>query len=724
MAFAHSRNDLGVRHDLVEHLRSVARLAGEFAAPFGATDAARLVGLWHDLGKFHPDFQRYLLRCETDPSQRGHGPDHKGAGAVIAARHLGPVALLVQGHHGGLRSLADLKAWLRDRQADPAIAEALQHSVEAIPDLEPSGTVTLPSRVDGSRRSSELFLRMVFSALVDADFLDTEQHFDVNRSHRRTNGPSLTELWRRFEADQKRFATPNPHDVVASERAAVYEACLRAANQPPGVFRLTVPTGGGKTRSAMAFALRHALAHGQRRVIVAVPYLAITEQTADVYRSIFEKQHDPEWVVLEHHSQASWDALDDGAPDSATAWARLAAENWDAPIIVTTTVQLFESLFSGRPSRTRKLHRLAESVLILDEAQALPSRLLRPILDVLQELTRHYDATVLLSTATQPAFEAINEIREVKAAEIVPDAGRIFAALKRVRYEWATSPLSWAEVASLMEREPTALVVVNTKRDAHALLDALSDPSALHLSTALCGAHRRDVLAEVARRLDAGQPCRLVATQVVEAGADLDFPTVFRAVGPLDGIIQAAGRCNRNGRLEAGRVVIFQPAEATTTPTDYRVRIDVTASMLGAGPLDLDDPSVATAYFRSLFQLVDPDAARIQAYREAFDFPTVEQRFRMIDEDTENVIVAYGSARARLRVDELVDRLARGAPRSRWLLRELQPYVVSVRSRLAVRYRDRGLIRPLMPGVGLWLGDYDPVRGLTGDDPRLESLVL
>jgi CRISPR-associated endonuclease/helicase Cas3 len=633
-------------------------------------------------------------------------------------RRLGPLALLIQGHHGGLRTPTELKAWLEMRQADPAVAEAITLAADAIPDLEPGRPSNVPSHIEGNRRSAELFMRLLFSAIVDADFLDTERHFDPDKGRRRAAGVTLSELWRRFEADQLRFHAPHPDDVVAHERRIVYEACLAAAGQKPGVFRLNVPTGGGKTRSAMAFALRHALANGQRRVVVAVPFLTITDQTAGVYRSIFETKGDSMPVVLEHHSQVREAGHDEGAPDLASTWARLSAENWDAPIVVTTTVQLFESLFSNRPSHTRKLHRLAGSVIILDEAQALPSKLLRPILDVLRELTQHYGASVVLSTATQPAFEAIVDFDAVEAVEIVPDVRRMFAALKRVEYDWRTTPpLPWPELASLVGAESQVLVVCNTKRDANRLLDELDDAAALYLSTALCGAHRRDVLAEVRRRLLNGEPCRLIATQVVEAGVDLDFPVVFRAVGPLDGIIQAAGRCNREGHLEAGRVVVFQPAEAAAPSASYKVGIGVTASMLGDGPIDPDDPGTATAYFRSLFHLVDADANRIQPLREAFNYPQVDELFRMIEDDTESVVVAYGSAGQRREVGRLTDRLEAGSPEARGVLRKLQPYLVSVRTQLAARYRDRGLIRQLMPGVGRWLGDYDPVRGLTGDDP-------
>ena len=289
-------------------------------------------------------------------------------------------------------------------------------------------------------------------------------------------------------------------------------------------------------------------------MIVAVPFISITEQIAQVYREIFHTDMDSASVVLEHHSGATQAPAEPDDHVAAHEWDRLSAENWDAPVIVTTTVQLFESLFSNRPQAVRKLHRLARSVIVLDEAQALPSHLLSPILCTLRSLTTHYGASVVLSTATQPAFESIADLTDLAGEEIVPSPERFFAELKRVSYEWRIdTPLPWSGVAELMRCEPQALAIVNTKRDAMQLLDALDDRDALHLSTLLCGAHRRRVIDEVARRLRDGRSCRLVSTQVVEAGVDFDFPMVLRALAPLDSIIQAAGRCNREGPAERAR---------------------------------------------------------------------------------------------------------------------------------------------------------------------------
>lgn len=722
MYYAHSRNPHGHRQMLVTHLRNVADLAADFAAAFGASEPARYLGLWHDLGKFNLEFQKYLLACEANPATRGHGPDHKAAGAQLARQHLGLVALLVQAHHGGLQTPTDFKTWLARKATDSAVAESLERARREIADLEPGSPIPLPNYTQP--QAGELFLRLLFSALVDADHLDTERHFQTTKAAQRGTDVTLAELWERFERSQQQLSGQNS-DTVNQARHAIYQACLAAAAHPPGLFRLTVPTGGGKTRSAMAFALRHALCHGQRRVIVAVPFISITEQTADVYREIFYAEGDARPVVLEHHSAVAGRAdEDDFHPQQV--WARLAAENWDAPIIVTTTVQLLESLFSNQTSACRKLHRLARSVIILDEAQALPPHLLDPILDVLRQLCEYYGTTVVLSTATQPAFEAIQVFSELPATEIVPNADYYFSVLKRVNYEWRTQPaLTWAQVAAMMREGAQALAVVNTKKDAIALLDALGDPTALHLSTLLCGAHRRKVIAEVKQKLTRGEACRLVSTQVIEAGVDLDFPLVLRALGPLDGIIQAAGRCNREGRLGCGRVIVFQPAEGGLPTGVYHTASGITGALLGGGSLDLDDPAVPRQYFQRLFETVETDREHIQKLREALNYPEVAKRFRMIDDDTESLVITnYGSEEERQAVRNWLDRLRQGAPNARALLRRLQPYIVSVRRRQVERYRQLGLIADVLPGLGEWLGAYDPVRGLVGEGPDVELLVV
>jgi CRISPR-associated endonuclease/helicase Cas3 len=446
---------------------------------------------------------------------------------------------------------------------------------------------------------------------------------------------------------------------------------------------------------------------------------------------------------------AEWGDEKDGDFHNEPVWDRLAAENWDAPVIVTTTVQIFESLFSNRTSRTRKLHRLARSVIILDEAQALPPRLLQPILDVLRQLVRHYGTTIVLSTATQPAFDSIPVFSDVDAREIVPEPAPFFDALRRVDYEWLTrTALTAAEVAAKLSEQGQALAVFNTKKDVLAVLDALDtttrstvpwvkdwqesietalrEAPVLHLSTLLCGAHRRDVLTVIKRRLAEGVTCRVVSTQVIEAGVDLDFPVVMRALAPLDAIIQAAGRCNREGKLPAlGRVVLFEPAGGGLPQGSYRTGTDTTRALRRAGDLDLNTPEAARRYFEQLFSALDTDAERIQERRRSFNYPEVARDFRMIDDDTYSaVITSYGGQVERRRVEGALDELRQGTPRARELRRLLQPYVVGLRFRQAERLREQGLIQEVRPGLGVWLGGYDAVRGLVPADAEPDALVF
>lgn len=729
--YAHSRNDAGVRHDLATHLRDVAALARVFAAPFGGDDFAGMAGLLHDIGKMSNDFQAYLSANEREPGKKHRTVDHKGAGTQASLAHHPLLAFLIQGHHGGLSDQAALRTRLKDLKQKPELLALLEHAAAA--GLLPTTSnpeALLPGFAQADPLACEFFLRMAFSALVDADCLDTERHFTPADAGERGGAPTIAELAAQLRVAQEAFSG-RKQDPVNQVRDEVYRACLAAAPLPPGFFRLTVPTGGGKTRSGLAFALEHALAHGQQRVIVAVPFLTITDQTAQVFSNLFPGER----AVLEHHSGVRVPEDEQDAEAPAKRWRRLSTQNWDAPLIVTTMVQLFESLFGCGTSACRKLHRLANSVIILDEAQTLPTPLLAPILSALQELTAHYNTTVVFCTATQPAFDHAPGFAELHGLrEIVPEPARHFRALRRVRYTWPLpgESWSWEETAARMQAAPQALAIVNTKKDALALLDALADERALHLSTLLCGAHRRDVLALVHARLRTSSPCHLVSTQVVEAGVDIDFPLVLRAMGPLDRIVQAAGRCNREGLLAEGELVVFQTPDDVVPPGPYRTATDRTAGLLRAGTPDLDDPAIFETYFASLFPLLNLDGKQIQAARERLAYEQVASDFRMIPEDTTPVLVRYTGLDPHLqaeaglhgtdhvaRLAALLDEIAAlrhypaGFGASRRLWQRAQPYLVSVRSRDLKQAEAEGNVRDLGNGFWIWEGGYDPVRGLT-----------
>jgi len=725
-AYAHTPNALGNWHSLLEHLRATANLARTYAQVFDAGDTAYLAGLTHDIGKASPDFQVYLRECfragRGGPPAPLAGPDHKDIGAAwLYEQGLHPLAFIVSGHHSGLPSRKELPSRLAEALSDANARDIFEWARKLLPQWScHRASALLPAFLSDpnrklAKRRMDLFIRMVFSALVDADFLNTEHHFRPERSARRSASPPISELLPLFAANQDELISSAPDTSVNRLRREVYEACLNAAEAEPGVFSLTVPTGGGKTRSAMAFALRHAQGNNLRRVIVAIPYTSITEQTAQVYREIFG-----ETAILEHHSGVQFpEGEDSSLPDPR----RLAAENWDRPIIVTTTVQLFESLFSSFPAPCRRLHNLSGSVLVLDEVQTLPLHLLQPILDVLRELVEHYSLSLVLCTATQPAFEGDSPYLSGfgRVQEIAPDPERAFEVLRRVRFEISRGVTSLVELARHLRRYPQCLVVLNSRKDAINLFEALGDPEANHLSTLLCGRHRGAVLRQVRERLKEGKPCRLISTQVVEAGVDLDFPVVFRAFGPLDRIVQVAGRCNREGRLDSpGRVMIFDLEGGTAPRGAYRTAMEEARVLLNRKEIDLQAPRIFQEYFQRLYQDVSTDANNIQELREGLDFPEVARRFKMIREDTQSVVVASYDEQVR----SILERLApkRAITREDW--RMLQPYTVTLYRRDMETARRKGLVEELLPGLWIWRGGYDARLGIRDIARDPSDLVL
>jgi CRISPR-associated endonuclease/helicase Cas3 len=712
--YAHTPNSAGQWHELQAHLQATAAIARAFAVRFDAGDLAYYAGLWHDMGKFHPQFQAYLQACAQGNRAQPH--PHARYGAAYAARHCPPLAFPIMGHHAGMPDKSDLKARLQ-QVAD--LPQAEQPALQAMPALA-CAQVQFPNWLrHNDPLQAEMLVRMLFSCLVDADFLDTEAHFNQQRAAQRPQGYNLHALWQQFEQNQNALLASAPPTPVNAVRRAVYKDALQAASGKPGLYALTAPTGAGKTRALLAFALQHALANELERVIVALPYTSIIDQTADVYREILG-----EAAVLEHHSALEVDDLS----ETALERHRLLSENWDAPLIVTTFVQLFESLFSNLPSRCRKVHRLARSVIVLDEAQTIPIELLEPTVHALQQLIDDYGATVLLSTATQPA---LGQIQFAKSpVQVVANPAQHFQTLKRVNYHVDLTPRDYNWLADAIAAREQIMVVLNTRKDAIATLDALHDrcpelAGVFHLSTLLCPAHRREVLAEVRRRLADGAPCRLVATQVVEAGVDLDFPVVMRAVGPLDRIVQAAGRCNREGRLTRGEVIVFELAQGSTPRGAYRTGTDEARITLQQPNADLHDPNTYTDYFARLYGDVSLDREGIQQAREGFQFETVAQKYRLIRDDTYPVIVVNYDPNA---VNALLQQgraivQAGGIPPQRWR-QHLHAYTVSLYRHEMNALRQHGLIQddPDL-GIALYVGAYDLLTGVSAQADPADLVV-
>jgi CRISPR-associated endonuclease/helicase Cas3 len=716
--------DRGREHDLAEHLRGVAERARHFAEDLGGAAHGEIAGLWHDLGKYAEDFQGMLraaegveahVETETEIALKKK-VDHSTAGAFLAALRDGqnglPIAFAIAGHHAGL---ADGLMKLYDRFQDrgqPRLDAALAASPPAgiidrpVPPLADLFRPASPQDGDAHRRL-ELFTRMIFSALCDADFLDTEAFFDSGRTELRGGHLSLEALAARLRGHVDKLSKDDSE--VNRVRAEVRRACRAAVERSPGVFTLSVPTGGGKTLAAMEFALGHALRHGLRRVVVAIPYTSIIEQNAAVYRLAFGLG-DSDASLVEHHS-----AID---PKRESARSRIAAENWDAPIIVTTNVQLLESLFANRPGACRKLHNLVRSVIVLDEAQTVPRDLLAPTTDGLEALVRHFGASLVLCTATQPALtrEALRDCGLTSAVEIAPDPHALAQRLRRVEVDWtrARSAVTWDSLAGEIARGDDVLAIVHRRADARDLCVAvdtqLGDQATLHLSALMCPAHRSTILADVRTRKAAGEPVRLVSTQLVEAGVDLDFRVVYRALAGIDSLAQAAGRCNREGQL-AGRGALRIFLAPTDPPEGVLLQgLAIAQTMMRAGDVDLFAPDTHRNYFERLYGVGDHDKRGIQAHREKLRFATVARAYQVIDESWAAPLVIPFDDRARRAIRDL-EHL--GPSRGR--LRELQRVTVNVARRDREQWVRTGEVRVIGDETAFVLagmGAYDRRFGL------------
>ena len=724
---------------LSEHLRNVADKAQKFGEQFDL--AAKWAGLLHDLGKYRDPFQEYLAGKRPGSVETHHAV--YGAALAFQQNWLGP-AFAIAGHHTGLHNVSDLQALVCAEKYNAtnrlnSLIKQFESELEKIPEKLAEPEFAAP---DKDKAVTEFYVRMLFSCLVDADSLDTEQ-FSIGRERQpaKLDAPLLL---KRLQAHLSKFDASRELNKL---RNRVFEDCLTKAKDPPGFFSLTVPTGGGKTFSGMAFALEQARRHGMKRIIVVIPYLSIIEQNAAEYRKVLDPQN--EGIVIEHHSAVV--VKDD---EQSRSSEELATENWDAPIIVTTSVQFIESLFANRTSKCRKLHNIANSVVLLDEVQTLPSHLLNPLLHVLRDLQKNYHTSFVFSTATQPAFSRSTSLsngfntNEVK--EIVSQPEELFQKLSRVVYEVRTSENDWAELAEEWANNSQALGVVNTRKQAaewwEILRNSLKEQelrgdklearlrSVLHLSSAMCAEHRTQVLNKVHRRLKEDRFCWLVATQVVEAGVDIDFPLVYRAFGPLDSIVQAAGRCNRERRLpDKGQVVVFRPTHAKLPGGVYRVATDIAARLLD--PLSTDDlsgdPDLFRRYFSELFQYVPTDyqhqrECSIQEDREALRFREVARKAKVISDDTRAVIAPMQEAMEE--VDAIRERPQTDVHRfTREDLRGLQRFMVNLHLRDFQKLDMMGLLHPLLPGMELSVlneAAYHEHLGVVIDQRPTEDFLL
>jgi len=672
------------RQELMTHINGVSKNAAAFADDFASRAWGSLLGDWHDLGKFTEAFQHYMLEDGPRVEHASPGGRHATDQFDDPLRKLA-LQFSITCHHTGLQDSVTLQrrvtgaSQLLQAAIKNAPVELLSKELPAWPGwLIPPSAVANKQELDGWKKNLEYWIRILHSCLVDADWLDAEKR-DPCTPHR-PEFPSIIELRDKLDAsiDEKVFAAQKGNwTPVNEQRKDVLDACRKTARSEGGFFSLTVPTGGGKTLSGMSFALNHAVQNKLKRVIVVIPYTSIIGQNASVYAEVFGKEN-----VIEHHSNLT--------PEKDTERNRLASENWDAPIIVTTNVQFFESLYANKNSKLRKLHNISQSVIILDEVQSLPPKLLYPILDAIRELREHYGCSIVLSTATQPALKERKAfmcgLKGVK--EIIPDTMKLARNLARVNVAWETGGvMEYADISKRIfaESMQRVLVVTHKRKDARELADLLPKGT-YHLSASMCPAHREHILAEAKIKLkDFSSTVRLVSTQLIEAGVDIDFPVVFRALAGLDSISQTAGRCNREGKIiEGGQLIVFR-APTEPPPGVLRLGKSITESLMNAsgadgvaccadGSLDLSSPELYNTYFRLFYSGVQLDGAGVQNARTQLDFPDVAQRFQMIDSKTYPVVVPYKTAYGKLEIIRAKFKPLRED------FRALQPFIVQIYS--------------------------------------------
>ncbi|WP_432452138.1 CRISPR-associated helicase Cas3' [Agarivorans sp. QJM3NY_29] len=736
-------------HLLNTHLLEVEKIASSLASGV-STHWVALAGRWHDLGKYQAAFQDYIrnqsgferenAHIEQGKSQR---VTHSTAGAIHAIETLGKgyghlLAYLIAGHHAGLPDWSGGKGSLSYRLTNGGQQEYLACLKENIPEDILRGTLPKLPIVAGDPAATALWLRMLFSALVDADFLDTEAYMQPHQADKRNGFEELAQLQHRFFSYMSEFQVKSEHSQLNSIRNHIYQSCIQAATKEPGVFSLTVPTGGGKTLSSLGFALEHARIHGKRRIVYAIPFTSIIEQNAKVFRDVLGDD-----AVLEHHSN-----LDQPSGEESNR-SRLACENWNAPLIVTTNVQLFESLHASRSSRCRKLHNLRDAVIVLDEAQQIPRDFHAPIVRCMKNLTQYFGVTWVLCTATQPDFSTqkapvsgatLLEGFE-KVHEICEDPTKLAVELQRVEVNIVPSnkKTSWEELALQLLAEDCVLAIVNTRRQARELFSLLpDDASRLHLSAQMCAAHRTATLDEIKLRLCEKRegrdmrPLRVISTQLVEAGVDVDFPVVYRAMAGLDSIAQSAGRCNREGKLEGlGRVVVFNPPELP--PVGFiRQSQQATLQLLNTGALaEPLAPEAFKRFFRQLNNQGSRDKHGINQLLLAkqdlataavtIQFREAAEKFRLIDNCGIAVVVPF--------LPQGVDKspiiqwiqMLKADPSQKWLYRKLQRYTINLPEEFAKQLHRAGV---LYQEAGLWVVEecnYDPRFGVVPPMAMLDA---
>lgn len=713
---------------LEEHLEKTAQKAELFASKFDSGVWGKTISWAHDVGKGRPAWQNSIrFRTGFNAFDEEAGLEgmpgkipHAIQGAMLAEQIFGKqrgriMAYCIAGHHAGLPDWSSAagtgKASLEYQESQaPGLDDIDPSIVDGLSSLEPG----MPPWKFANGLDMPLWIRMLFSCLVDADFLDTESYMDHDKASLRGEYAPLGLLLERFNEYNLKLDRDSDNTTVNEIRRKVRSKCIQMAAEDQGIFSLTVPTGGGKTLSSLAFGLNHAIKHSLDRIIYVIPYTSIIEQNAEVFRAVVGSEQ-----VVEHHSN-----LDE---KDSTYPSRLAAENWDAPIIVTTAVQFFESLFASRPGRCRKLHNIARSVVVLDEAQLLPAKFLQPILDTMQLLSDRYRVSFVISTATQPAFgqrmigdskfRGLKNIREIMGSP--EEVDQIYRGLERYQVYFPPDlqvKSEWEDIARELKQYEQVLCVVSDRKSCRELY-SLMPTGTYHLSALMCGQHRSEVITQIKQKIRDGSPVRVISTQLVEAGVDLDFPIVYRAFAGLDSIAQAAGRCNREGKLpQPGRVVVFIPPRPAPMGI-LRKAAETTVNIVNGNRKDPVHHSLFGRFFSELYwkinsldenniiKLLDPKQNDIKEC--SMYFRTAAARFRLIDESTHAIVVPYHDGAA------LIDSLKTNGPDWR-LLRKLQRYTVNIYDQEFDQMMKRDALFEASPGVFALMSDadYHPDIGL------------
>lgn len=721
--YAHSENSDGEKHSLSKHLHQTAKYMETFACQENYKPVFRITGLLHDLGKYQPQFQRYL----AEGGKRGSVPHASWGAGYARLRKFINASVAIDGHHKGL---PDNSAWKSDTERfkhaefiefEDVIKTFLSDIEINEEDIEKPDSLNF----DDLSSQREVFIRYLFSALTDSDWLSTEEHFERDTFNMRIC--SALQIDTMINKLEEEFLKKSKEGEVNQLRNSARTEALQKAEMPCGFFSLSLPTGMGKTLTSMAWALRHAKKNDMKRIIIVLPYINIIDQTAQVLKNIFGD----DWV-LEHHT--SYNEGDHGGQDVTESCfpiqkrKELACENWDYPIVITTTVQFFESLFSNRPSKCRKIHNIAESVIIFDEVQTLPKEVVLPTLKILEDVQVVMKASFLFCTATQPAFDKRQGFDGIdKIYPLINDPAVLYNKTKRVEYHLLNNliPVDYNELSkSIMQLGGAALVIFNTKKSVLEFYNFTKNHSnwenKYHLSTAMCPAHRRMVIKNIRDDLELNKKILVVSTQLIEAGVDFDFPVVFRAIAPLEAVIQSAGRCNREGKLTGnGDVFLFKVQDGGMPDKTYAACAGYAEELIKQDINQLHGHKIFKEYYAQVIQLyVDPDKDNINEARKQFNFEIVNQGYRIIRNNTEGLFIYNFDDKSR----RLFHSIEYKEFLSRDDFRKMQVYTVQVYGNFI--FKNSALCKNMPQGFNVWYGNYDSETGISVNPIDADKLVI